>query len=120
MTYTCAICGKSYNKISDRARCEINCAAAEEKRKKTEEEKRLKTERVMFEKKIETKLNELEELINTYYERYSKLPDMSYILKNDGIKFTVGNSNSVDEKDKKFESFTNNDIFKDIINSLIF
>ena len=111
MAYICAICGKSYDKIADRAQCEINCAAAEEKRKKAEEEKRLKTEKVMLGKKIETKLNELEQLLGSYWERYNEMPSISYSLKNDTVTFTLdidkkttpNNSTSFMDRDEAFE-----------------
>ena len=116
MAYICAICGKRYDKIADRAQCEIDCAAAEEKRKKAETEKRLKTERVMLEKKIEAKLNEAEQLVETYWERYNKIPNVFYSVKNDSVTFSVGDTETTDKEKEKVSA---DDIAEDAFSKLI-
>lgn len=113
MTYTCAICGKTYDKIADRAQCEMDCAAAKERREKVEEEKRLRTEKVMLEKKIEAKFNEAEQLIETYWERYNKLPNISYF---NNIAFCVDSPETTNKEKKEVHS---NDMAEDAFLKLI-
>lgn len=121
MAYICAICGKSYDKIADRAQCEINCAAEAEKRKKAETEKRLKTERVMLEKKIEAKLNEAEQLVETYWERYHKIPNISYSIKNNNVTFSIGDTETTDkEKEKVCVDDTAEDDFLKLIKTFLY
>ena len=121
MAYTCAICGKTYDKIADRTQCELNCAAEAEKRKKAETEKRLRTEMVMLEKKIEAKFNEAEQLIETYWERYNRLPNLSYFLKNDNITFSVGDTETTDkEKEKAYANDVAEDVFSKLIKTFLY
>ena len=45
--FTCALCGKEYDSILERATCEINCT-----KKKEEEEKKVAAEKKAVEKKL--------------------------------------------------------------------
>lgn len=69
-TYTCGVCGKEYNNILDRAKCEIACSekAEEEARKAAELKKReeQKTRKAEVDKAFEY----LHKLVTEYVKDY--------------------------------------------------
>lgn len=71
--YTCAICGKSYDTIEERVKCETKCLEnrkkAEAERKKNEAEAKRKD----AEKKVYAALDNAEKAIHEYYDDYSSL-----------------------------------------------
>ena len=70
--YTCAICGKNYETIEDRAKCETQCVADA---KKKEEILRLKKEAEAREKSEKVALDALdaaEEALKNYFKEYER------------------------------------------------
>ena len=69
-TYKCGICGKEFNNVLDRAKCEIACAEkAEEAAKKAAEEKK-KEEQKIRKKEVDTALENLHKLVSAYVKDY--------------------------------------------------
>lgn len=71
--YTCAVCGKEYESVLERAKCEEKCVTEAVKAK--EEKKRLEYEAQRNEsaKNIEETLSELNEMIANHFEKYNAL-----------------------------------------------
>lgn len=69
-TYKCGICGKEYNNVLDRAKCEIACVekAEEEARKAAEAEK--KEAQKVRKAEVDAVFEHLHELITAYVEDY--------------------------------------------------
>ena len=79
--FTCALCGKEYNSILDRATCEINCA-----KKKEEEEKKAAAEKRAAEKKlrkeaVDEAVANAFRLVNAYTEDYGSYEYDTNIVK---------------------------------------
>lgn len=69
-TYKCGICGKEYNNVLDRAKCEIECShKAEEEAKKTEEAKK-KEEQKTRKAEVDTAFEHLHKLVTAYVKDY--------------------------------------------------
>lgn len=83
MPYSCGFCGKKFDNIEARAKCELQCA---ERIRKEEELK--KKELANFEREaLEKEIDQLEKVyldkVQDYVEKYHKLPpnfDFSYKL----------------------------------------
>lgn len=69
-TYKCGICGKEYNNVLDRAKCEIACAekAEEEARKAAEAEK--KEAQKVRKAEVDAAFEHLHTLITAYVKDY--------------------------------------------------
>lgn len=72
-TYSCAICGKSYDTIDERVTCETKCLAARKKAQAELEKKKLEEEKVTRKAEIEKKFKELSNLVNDYCKDYGSL-----------------------------------------------
>lgn len=71
--YSCAICGKNYETIEERAECELACS---EKRRKEEIEKKREAYDVAkkaSEANIEEKLSEVNDMIKEHLNEYEHL-----------------------------------------------
>lgn len=69
-TYKCGICGKEYNNVLDRAKCEIACAErAEEEARKAAEAKK-KEEQKIRKAEVDEVFERLHELITNYVKDY--------------------------------------------------
>lgn len=71
--YTCGICGKSYDNIEDRIKCETKCVEERKKyeaeRKKNEAEAKRKNDT----KKVYDALNNAENALHEYYKEHNSL-----------------------------------------------
>lgn len=77
MAYKCALCGKSYDTVSERIACESACLAKAEKdaaAKKKADQDKIKKELMS---KITAKIDETTELINTYKEVAGEEPELT-------------------------------------------
>ena len=69
-TYQCGICGKEYNNVIDRAKCEIACTEkAEEEAKKAAEAKK-KEERKIRKMEVDEAFEHLHALVTAYVKDY--------------------------------------------------
>lgn len=85
--YTCAVCGKEYESILERAKCEEKCVVEAEKEAKKLMQEKLETERKESEKAICDELSYVNELLAKHYEKYrvfsmdsGSYPYLSYIF----------------------------------------
>lgn len=70
MKYNCAICGKEFENVMDRASCELTCAkAAQEAAKKIEEEKK-KAEQAKRKKEVDDAFKIANGLLKKYVRDY--------------------------------------------------
>jgi len=73
MIYTCAICGKDYESIEERVKCESQCLADEKKR---EELKKLKKEAEAREKSEKAAIDAVEvaeDALKKHFKEYERL-----------------------------------------------
>lgn len=86
--YTCAVCGKSYEAIEDRVKCESKCVAD---RKRAEEEKKRNeyaTKKRESEQAIDKALSSVNEMIAKHLKEYDQLylkrsyPYLKYMFAN--------------------------------------
>jgi hypothetical protein len=69
-TYKCGICGKEYNNVLDRAKCEIDCSKkAEEEAKKAADLKK-KEEQKVRKTEVDAAFEHLHKLVTAYVEDY--------------------------------------------------
>lgn len=69
-TYKCGICGKEFNNVLDRAKCEINCSQkAEEEARKAEEAKK-REEQNARKTEVDAAFEHLHKLVTEYVKDY--------------------------------------------------
>lgn len=69
-TYKCGVCGKEYNNVPDRARCEITCTKRiEEEARKAAEEKKVAKQK-MRKEAVDEALENLHRLVSEYVKDY--------------------------------------------------
>ena len=73
MVYHCAICGKPYDTVDERAACETKCLAARKKAQEEIEKKKLEEKKNTRKAEIEKKFKELSNLVNDYCKDYGSL-----------------------------------------------
>ena len=71
--YTCAICGKEYDTIEARAKCESKCLADEKKKAEAMKAKKKIEERERYKKTVLDALNSAEEALKVYFSEYEGL-----------------------------------------------
>jgi hypothetical protein len=70
LAYKCGICGKEFDNILDRAKCEIDCShKAEEEAKKAAEAKK-KEEQKVRKAEVDAAFKHLHELVTSYVKDY--------------------------------------------------
>ena len=84
--YECAVCGKTYETILERAKCEEKCVVEAEKAAKKLMQEKLETERKENEEAICDELSYINELLAKHYEKYKTFsmtgsyPYLSYVF----------------------------------------
>ncbi|MDD6827986.1 MAG: hypothetical protein PUE12_18110 [Oscillospiraceae bacterium] len=68
--YKCAICGKNYNTIEERIKCEINCVTERKEVEKKMKEEQLKSDEQARYDHIKTLLSEANDEIKAYLNDY--------------------------------------------------
>lgn len=71
--YCCAICGKGYETIEERAACETKCIADRKKAEEALKKQKLEEEKNERKKEIEVKWKELNELTSEYIKDYGSI-----------------------------------------------
>lgn len=71
--YKCAICGKEYETIEDRSKCEIACIEKVKAKAEAEKKKRLEEEKNVRKADIEKKYIELNELVKSFIKDYGSI-----------------------------------------------
>ena len=74
MPYTCGFCGKEFEDIEARAKCELRCAEEIRKKEKEEKEKLAKLERQAAEKELWEIKDHFDEKYSEYIKKYHKAP----------------------------------------------
>lgn len=69
-TYKCGICGKEYNDVLDRAKCEIACAERAETEAKAAAEAKKKEEQKVRKAEVDAVFEHLHKLITSYVKDY--------------------------------------------------
>lgn len=72
-TYKCAICGKLYNTVEGRARCEANCIRSYEEAERADRYNEYQEKKNASEAKINTKMTELNNMIWEHLNNYKTL-----------------------------------------------
>lgn len=70
MKYKCEICGKEYDTIKERSRCERRCVAAAEEDFRKKRAEALKAEKTKRGEEISAAISHLKELLSAYIEDY--------------------------------------------------
>lgn len=70
LAYKCAICGKEFDNIQDRAKCELTCLKKQEEDKKLAAEKKKKEEHDARKKEVDEAVARAEELKRKYIQDY--------------------------------------------------
>lgn len=84
--YTCAVCGKEYATILERAKCEESCVVEAEKNAKKLQQEMLDKERKDSENAICKELSNVNEMLAKHYEKYKSFsicgsyPYLNYIF----------------------------------------
>lgn len=73
MKYTCAICGKDYESIEERVKCESQCLADEKKREELMKLKKEAEAREKSEKNAIDAVEVAEEALKKHFKEYERL-----------------------------------------------
>lgn len=68
--YSCGICGKEYEKIADRMRCEMNCVKKMEEEEKKAAEARKNAEKACRKAEVEKAVSDAIDLLKAYTDDY--------------------------------------------------
>lgn len=68
--YKCGVCGKAYDSIEDRAKCEMACLKKQEEERKLAAEKKKKEEKAARKKEVDDAIKHAQDLINKYTADY--------------------------------------------------
>lgn len=71
--YTCAVCGKEYETILERAQCEEKCVVKAEKALEEKKREEFYAQRKESEQAIYTALSDVNEMIAKHFEKYHTL-----------------------------------------------
>ena len=71
--YTCGVCGKTYETLEERNKCEAKCLADRKKAEAALAKKKLEDEKTARKTEIEKKYKELGELMKKYCKDYGSL-----------------------------------------------
>lgn len=71
--YSCAVCGKEYDSIEDRNKCEAQCIADRKKVEAALAKKKLEDEKAARKAEIDKKYKELNVLIDNYIKDYGSI-----------------------------------------------
>ena len=110
MKFRCGICGKEYDTIKERAKCEVACAEKEEKLAEEQKKRELELKKQARSKEINIKFNELITLVTDYSKDYGEDPDLNADVNGVSIKFK---SASIPSKKKDFGKSTIDDLLFD-------
>lgn len=69
-TYKCGICGKEYNSVLDRAKCEIECSKKIEEEARKVAELKKKEEQMARKSEVDEVFKNLHELVTAYVKDY--------------------------------------------------
>ena len=69
-TYKCGICGKEYDKVLDRARCEIDCTKKIEEEARKAAELKKKEEQKIRKEEVDEVFENLHKLVSAYVKDY--------------------------------------------------
>ena len=87
MKFRCGICGKEYDTIKERAKCEVACAEREEKLEEEKRKRELDLKKQARSKEINIKFNELIALVTDYAKDYGEDPDLNADVNGVSVKF---------------------------------
>ena len=92
--YTCALCGKSYDSIIERAKCEQKCYAKQQEEAKKDAEAKKLAEKAARKKEVDDVLDKAIRLRNAYIKDYG-----CYVYDNNDVhnEFNIGNYPSLKE-----------------------
>ena len=85
LAYKCAICGKEFDNIQDRAKCELACLKKQEEEKRIAAEKKKKEEQVTRKKEVDEALAHAYKLKDQYIKDYGSY---AYTCDADDLDFT--------------------------------
>ena len=71
--YSCAVCGKEYDSIEERNKCEAKCIADRKKAEAALAKKKLEDEKAARKAEIDKKYKELNVLIDNYIKDYGSI-----------------------------------------------
>lgn len=77
--FKCGICGKEYENVTDRAKCELNCYQKQQEEIKKAAEEKKKAEQAARKKEVDEAFDKATELRNVYLRDYG---EYSYEYKN--------------------------------------
>lgn len=72
-TYKCAVCGKSYDTIEERSKCEAKCLAERKVYEEEMKKNKLETERKEKSNKIYEALDNVETMLKDYFSEHESL-----------------------------------------------
>lgn len=71
--YVCGVCGKAFETLEERNKCEAKCLTERKKAEEALAKKKLEDEKNTRKEEIDTKYNELRKLINRYCKDYGSI-----------------------------------------------
>lgn len=101
-TYTCDVCGKTYDTVEERNACETKCLADRKKAEAKRKEEELRKVKETRKKEIEMAYDHYNELLKAYIKDYGSYSFMRECSNGDWANDLSGNISLTDSIDRLF------------------